>query len=290
MTQNPEPEQQQPNTKNNNDPLKGYAAIYKTVTAYADLSDGAFRTYATLLGHDLGNGVFPSIETLARERHISHRAAQAHVLEIRRAGLVTVTRRGLGKTNVYEIVDGKTWTPAAPDVQDSAHQQIGKILHIKKCNDAHLRSADSRTSHREETVGPKKQKREVTVGVGADKPRRAPDPDLERISTEHDPDAPACRRLSLDLARTILDWDTVGAGTLRRLDGYYKARLEQPHDPRYDDAETRLMAFNEWLESNGYWAEHAHMFNDAQMSKEWNDWVGKGEPKRKPCPKGQVRR
>jgi len=141
---------------NNDDPIKGYTLVFDNVILCAALSDSAFRTYAILKTHDHGNGVFPGMHRLACLQGVSRRTIQANMDEIKKLGLVIPRRRGLGRTNEYDIVDARACQLPAPrpitdrktDVQQVAHQLLmGNILHIKKGNGLHIHGEPDCTSN-----------------------------------------------------------------------------------------------------------------------------------------------
>lgn len=70
------------------------------------LSDGSFRTYATLKSYKIGNNkVFPSVLTLADSRGRSRKSISNHLNQLKHNGLISTQRRGFSKSNSYTFTD-----------------------------------------------------------------------------------------------------------------------------------------------------------------------------------------
>jgi len=89
-----------------NDPVArgGFTQIPNFIIRHSELSVGAKISYAALLSYAWHNDcVFPGLETLAEDIGSSVRSVKNYVKELQSFGLVEITRRGLGKTNIYRL-------------------------------------------------------------------------------------------------------------------------------------------------------------------------------------------
>ena len=85
---------------------QGFTQIPNYVLRDTRLRFGARLTYAILLSYAWQAGsCFPGQERLSQDLGISRRSAGDYLRELRQAGYVDWKRRGLGKTNVYRILD-----------------------------------------------------------------------------------------------------------------------------------------------------------------------------------------
>ena len=99
---------------------QGFTQIPNYVLRDEQLSFGARLTYAMLLSYAWQAGsCFPGQGRLAQDLGVSRRSASAFLRELRGANYVDWKRRGLGKTNIYRILD------IEPDVKQASHQ-VGK--------------------------------------------------------------------------------------------------------------------------------------------------------------------
>lgn len=82
---------------------KGYTLIPNYVLHKPGLSGRAKLVYALLLSYAWGDkdASFPGQERLARLCGSSPRSVWSAIKELQLIGLITVVRRGLGKTNLY---------------------------------------------------------------------------------------------------------------------------------------------------------------------------------------------
>ena len=88
------------------DPItqRGFTQVPNAILRSPQLSVGAKLTYAMLLAYAWGNDFcFPGQDRLAKDMGVSLRSANSHIKELERLGYVQITRRGLGKPNVYEL-------------------------------------------------------------------------------------------------------------------------------------------------------------------------------------------
>jgi len=82
----------------------GFVQLPVAVLRDSRLSDGALRTYATLVSFARQEQrCWPGLDRIARDRGKSPRRITAHLQELRRVGLVSTTRR-VGTSQVYWII------------------------------------------------------------------------------------------------------------------------------------------------------------------------------------------
>ena len=68
------------------------------------LSPGAKLTYAMLLKYAWQNDFcFPGQERLAGDMGVTRQSANTYIQELQRGQYISITRRGQGKTNLYEL-------------------------------------------------------------------------------------------------------------------------------------------------------------------------------------------
>ena len=98
---------------------QGFTQIPNYVFRDKHLSFGARITYGILLSYAWQEGsCFPGQERMALDLGVGRQAVSDFLRELREAGYVDWKRRGLGKTNVYYIVDIKA------DVAPGRHQDV----------------------------------------------------------------------------------------------------------------------------------------------------------------------
>lgn len=93
------------------DPLlqKGFTIVPNLLFVLKGLSHGARLTYVLLLKYAWKEGsCFPGIDRLAEELEVERKSVMRYTRELQDRGLITIKRRGLGKTNVYHINRLKT--------------------------------------------------------------------------------------------------------------------------------------------------------------------------------------
>jgi DNA-binding transcriptional ArsR family regulator len=84
--------------------LKGFTQVPNFILRSKNLTDGAKVVYAMLLSYGWHNNcVFPGQERLADDTGKDERTVSRHLRELKDKGFVKTVRRGLGKTNVYEL-------------------------------------------------------------------------------------------------------------------------------------------------------------------------------------------
>ena len=83
---------------------KGFTQVPNFLLRSGKLSAGDKMTFAMLLSyawHD--DFCFPGQERLAADLGLSDRSVRTHLSSLETHGLLTIQRRGQGKTNVYEL-------------------------------------------------------------------------------------------------------------------------------------------------------------------------------------------
>jgi predicted transcriptional regulator len=89
-----------------NDPVArgGFTQVPNFLFDLDELSFGARIVYAKFLQYAWHNDrCFPGQDRLAQELGCSRARVTQFVKELQQAGLIAVTRRGLGKTNIYKV-------------------------------------------------------------------------------------------------------------------------------------------------------------------------------------------
>jgi len=82
----------------------GFVQMPNFVLRNPDLSMGAKVVYAMFLSYAWNNdSCFPGQERLAQDMGMSRSRVTEFVGELERAGLISIQRRGLGKTNIYTV-------------------------------------------------------------------------------------------------------------------------------------------------------------------------------------------
>ena len=89
-----------------NDPVArlGFTQVPNFILKDAKLSLGAKVTYSMFLHYAWHNdSCFPGQERLAADMGITQGRVSQFIKELQQAALIEITRRGLGKTNLYRI-------------------------------------------------------------------------------------------------------------------------------------------------------------------------------------------
>lgn len=114
---------------NSNDPIAkgGFTQVPNFILENPDISIGAKVTYAMFLKYAWDKDcVFPGQETLASHIGISASRVSEYVKELKELGLIEITRRGLGKTNLYKLnfTVRQQWGNRAVEVQTSTYRSL----------------------------------------------------------------------------------------------------------------------------------------------------------------------
>lgn len=91
---------------NSSDPIarEGFTQLPNFILRNPGISIGAKATYALFLSFAWHNNLcFPGQETLAKALGMSVGSVNAFIKELEGCGLIEITRRGQGKTNLYTI-------------------------------------------------------------------------------------------------------------------------------------------------------------------------------------------
>src|SRR3990167_5052478 len=103
----------------------GFTHIPNLVFARADLGPGAKLCYMALLSYAWQQGqCFPGQHRLAADIGVSRQRASIYVQQLVTAKLVTVTRRGLGLTNVYRLLSLAVSSEVAARVEATFHPDV----------------------------------------------------------------------------------------------------------------------------------------------------------------------
>ncbi len=107
----------------------GFAQIPRYILCDKRLTPGARLTYAVLLSYAWQEGsCFPGQEKMASNLGVSRQMVNTYLNELRQHKYIDWERRGLGKTNVYYILDYQPLEIEA-DVKHSLHQDVNPSLH-----------------------------------------------------------------------------------------------------------------------------------------------------------------
>ncbi len=83
---------------------KGFTQVPNHVLEHEKISPGAKLTYSMLLKYAWQNNYcFPGQVRLAKEMGVVERSVRSYLQELQRHNFLKITRRGLGKTNIYEL-------------------------------------------------------------------------------------------------------------------------------------------------------------------------------------------
>ena len=82
----------------------GFTQVPNAILRSANLTPSAKLTYAMLLSYAWQNDYcFPGQERLAKDMGAGKRSVIRYIEELESKGFIKVTKRGLGKPNLYEI-------------------------------------------------------------------------------------------------------------------------------------------------------------------------------------------
>jgi biotin operon repressor len=115
---------------------KGFTITPNYILRDQTVSFGAKLTYTLLLSYAWQEGnCFPGQTRLGHDLGVTRKAVNKYLRELKEKGFVTWTRRGMGKTNVYYILDYKPENEADvtmwlhQDVTARSHQDVTQRLH-----------------------------------------------------------------------------------------------------------------------------------------------------------------
>jgi DNA-binding transcriptional ArsR family regulator len=107
---------------------RGFTQVPNFLLRSPHLSPGDKLCFAMLLSYAWHNdSCFPGQETLARDLGLAERSVRRHLKSLEKHGLLAIRRRGLGKTNIYELNLKPTGLLAGPDRTKMAGQERKKM-------------------------------------------------------------------------------------------------------------------------------------------------------------------
>jgi biotin operon repressor len=84
---------------------KGFTQVPNAILRSKKISPGAKLAYAALISYAWNNDhCFPGQETLGNDIGVTRQTANEYIKELRTKGFVKVTRRGQGRSNIYELL------------------------------------------------------------------------------------------------------------------------------------------------------------------------------------------
>jgi hypothetical protein len=111
----------------------GFTQVPNHVLHARDLSYGAKALYSILLSYCFQKDTcFPSYETLMREMHCRSQALASFLKELATRGLITIIRRGQGKTNLYHLAAVAQSTPEPQPQEQPPEAEQACSLKIKE--------------------------------------------------------------------------------------------------------------------------------------------------------------
>jgi Helix-turn-helix domain len=82
----------------------GFTQVPNFILTKDDISVGAKLAYAMLLKYAwYDDGCFPGQAKLAKDMGAGERSVRTYLKELEKDGLLEITQRGLGKTNLYKL-------------------------------------------------------------------------------------------------------------------------------------------------------------------------------------------
>lgn len=82
----------------------GFTQVPNAILRATEISQGAKLVYAMLLSYAWHhNSCFPGQDRLAEDLSISRRSVNTHIKELEAKKFIKITRKGLGKPNLYEL-------------------------------------------------------------------------------------------------------------------------------------------------------------------------------------------
>jgi DNA-binding transcriptional MocR family regulator len=90
----------------------GFTQVPNAILRATEISQGSKLVYAMLLSYAWhNNSCFPGQDRLAEDLSISRRSVNTHIKELEAKEFIKVTRKGLGKPNLYELFLTATKAP-----------------------------------------------------------------------------------------------------------------------------------------------------------------------------------
>jgi len=117
-----------------NDPVlrEGFTQVPNFILRASGLSPGAKVVYAMFLSYAWHNeSCFPGQDRLAQDMGMTRPRVTQLIGELERGGLVTIQRRGLGKTNIYTI----HFQVKSRSVKGTAHPEVNRLTSGSKPTD-----------------------------------------------------------------------------------------------------------------------------------------------------------
>src|SRR5260221_4069184 len=102
----------------------GFTQVPNFLLKSKKLSSGDKMAFAMLLSYAWQNdSCFPGQQRLAQDLGLSDRSVRNNLQSLERNGLLTIRRRGLGKTNIYELDLKPPGFRAASDRNETSGQE-----------------------------------------------------------------------------------------------------------------------------------------------------------------------
>lgn len=124
---------------------EGFTQVPNILLKRVDISHGAKIAYALLLSYAWGKDrCFPGQDALARDMGVERKAVIRYLKELKDQGIVTVQRRGMGRTNIYTL-------PRLRDVPKMGHQEVPQSGHAVVPPMGHKEYSGKKTKKEENT-------------------------------------------------------------------------------------------------------------------------------------------
>jgi DNA-binding PadR family transcriptional regulator len=186
----------------------GFTQIPNGVLRRPDLQPGAKLTYMVLLSYAWQKDhAYPGQDRLAADMGVSERSVITYLKQLQESGLITIQRRGLGKTNVYILhrISG------SENIADQTRSEKSAPAEVKNQTPPEMQDLRGKNTQEKKT----KRKRSVESSNGQtidyDEDRLALLPFVEDFSREFGDEAPLPSSLSRMVniyKRSQLDLDT----------------------------------------------------------------------------------